>query len=454
MLRRSFPIFELNKMVQTIYLAKYEAHQLLGEGGMGRVFLGRSLADGKIVVIKVMHDEIAANPKSRQAFLREMELMMRFRHPYAVSLFDASFDKEKTPCIVMEFVPGETLDKSIETQKRLPPPRVGSLLAQLCQVMEAAHANGIIHRDLTPVNVLVMNPATPKEQVKVMDFGLAQMGNGPYISLEKLHGNRHHIGGGTPDYVSPEQVRGEEVDHRGDIYSLGVLLYKSLTGFLPFEKATTTPEILQAHQFLKPPPFSAYGISADLVPHPVEEVVQLCLAKYPNERPQSMLDLLARFEKALGSQLLFGDPIPATVYRPPSVRERIDPAAHVDQLEAWMPEPIAVVKLRGFAHDVGGVIVDSEPGLIRVRLRDPASIPVAGPKSLFAMLGLSKKNANDMLHVVLDLHMEKKTAQGRNLLFITASLRPLENPRRAFDPEWQNWCKNVCRDLKAYLISQ
>jgi eukaryotic-like serine/threonine-protein kinase len=223
---------------------------------------------------------------------------------------------------------------------------------------------------------------------------------------------------------------------------------------LPFEQATTTPEILQAHQFLKPPPFSAFGITSKLVPPAVEDVVQNCLCKYPNERPQSMLEVLARFEKGLGQKLLVGEPIPATIYRPPPVRERIDPQAHVDQLEAWMPEPIAVVKLRGFAHDVGGEIVDSEPGLIRVRLRDPASIPPAAPKTLFSVLGLGKKAEQPGLHVILDLHMEKKSAQGRNLLFITVSLRPEENVRRAFDPQWQNWCKNICRDLKAYLISR
>ena len=440
-------------MGQLIYLQRYQATKIIGEGGMGKVYLGRDLQDGKIVVIKVMHDEIATNPKTRQAFVREMELMKRFRHPYAVTLFDASFEGDTIPCIIMEFVPGDTLDSMIEKERRLKPEQVGNLLSQLCQAMDAAHNNGIIHRDLTPVNVMVMNPGNHNQTVKVMDFGLAQMGSGLYISLEKLLGDSKNIGGGTPDYVSPEQIRGEAIDHRADIYSLGVLLFKCLTGFLPFERFTETPDILTAHRDLAPPTFSEIGVSSHFVPKSVERVVQDCLSKYPNERPENMIEVLRAYERALNKQFLVGEPVPATIFRPPPIRQRVSPDTFVDEMEAWMPEPIAIVKLRGFAHDLGGDIISSEPGLIRVRLADPFCVPVSSGKSLFSMFKRNKKSDDAGNFAILDLHLELKSTNGQKKIFITATIKPESDPRKAFDPEWQEWCRNISRDLKAYLIS-
>jgi len=169
------------------FLGKYKAVRLLGEGGMGKVFLGRKLGSVKQVVIKVMHSHIAANPTFRQNFQREMAVMTRFHHPHAVSLFDAS-PEDASPFIVMEYVPGVTLDALIQQHGRLAPIRVGRVLGQICLVLQAAHDAGIIHRDLTPVNVMVSNAGKPTENVKVMDFGLARMGDGPYIPLEKLTG--------------------------------------------------------------------------------------------------------------------------------------------------------------------------------------------------------------------------------------------------------------------------
>lgn len=436
-------------MAGAVFLRRYQALELLGEGGMGRVYLGQQLDNGRSVVIKVMHDHIAGNTLFRQAFQREMRLMMRFRHPYAVELYDASGDENSNPCIIMEYVAGFTLAALVEKHHRLPAPRIGQLLGHLCQVMQAAHDNGIIHRDLTPVNVMVLAPDSPQEKVKVMDFGLARMGAGPYIPLEKLTGDSQSIGGGTPDYVSPEQVRGEEVDHRADIYSLGVLLFKVLTGYLPFEQATTTPEILRCHREVTPPRFAALG--AHHVPAAIEEVVQSCLAKYPRERPQSALELAERYEKALGRKILPAKPIAARILPGQSAVERIDPRTVMDHLQAWMPEPIAIVKLRGFVHDIGGDIIESEPGLIRFRLRDPAS-PAETARGLFAMLGL-KKSAVATEYVLLELRLEKAQSNA-NQLNITVMMRPERQPARLNNPEWRQWCQLVCRELRGYLISR
>src|SRR5262245_25301235 len=163
-------------MVGRTFLNRYETVRLLGEGGMGRVYLARQndLA-GRQVVVKVMHDHIAADPKFSSRFQREIQAMARFQHPYAVNLYDASGDDQSEKCIVMEYVRGITLEHLLQDEGRLHPARVGRLLGQICEVLQAAHQLGIIHRDLKPSNLMVVDADTPYEKIKVMDFGLVKL---------------------------------------------------------------------------------------------------------------------------------------------------------------------------------------------------------------------------------------------------------------------------------------
>src|SRR5262249_24610266 len=159
------------------------------------------------------------------------------QHPNVVALIDSSFSDPQGPCIVMEYIPGITLATLLRKYLRMKAARVGPLLGQLCLALDAAHRAGIVHRDLTPANLMVVNPDTPKEQLKVMDFGLALMANALYIPKERLANPADFFSAsGTPDYICPEQVRGDEMDARGDLYSVGVILYELLTGRVPFTK--------------------------------------------------------------------------------------------------------------------------------------------------------------------------------------------------------------------------
>src|SRR3954453_8756980 len=272
-------------MVGRIFLGRYEAIRLLGEGGMGRVYLARQLDLGRQVVVKVMHDHVAVDPKFRERFARETLLMARFQHPYAVTLYDASLNDPQGPCIVMEYIRGITLDTLLQRNGRLNPFRVGRLLYQLCEVLQAAHAEGIIHRDLKPANLMVVDPDTPYELIKVMDFGLAKL-LGPEATVTVTN---HEFAVGTPGYMCPEQARGEEMDHRGDLYSVGVILFELLTGVLPFSGGSTM-DVLLAHATAEPPSFARLGVSG-LVPAPIERVVQRCLAKDPSQRPRHAREL-------------------------------------------------------------------------------------------------------------------------------------------------------------------
>ena len=194
---------------------------------MGRVYLARQLDLGRQVVVKVMHEHIAADPPFRERFQRETLLMARFQHPYAVALYDACLNDSQEACIIMEYIRGVGLDEILERNGRLTPERVGRLLGQLCEVLQAAHDAGIIHRDLKPSNLMVVDPDTPHEIIKVTDFGLAKLVD--RTALQKCTDSNSEFAIGTPGYMCPEQARGEEVDHRGDIYSVGVMLYELLS---------------------------------------------------------------------------------------------------------------------------------------------------------------------------------------------------------------------------------
>src|SRR5436309_8886314 len=274
-------------MASRIFLGRYEAIRLLGEGGMGRVYLARQLDLGRQVVVKVMHDHVAQDPLFCERFQRETLLMARFQHHYAVTLYDASLDDPQGPCIVMEYIRGVTLDTLLHRNGRLTPMRVGRLLGQLCEVLQAAHSEGIIHRDLKPANLMVVDPDTPYEIIKVMDFGLAKpIVADPSMPMLLTNGD---FTVGTPGYMCPEQARGEEMDHRGDLYSVGAILFELLAGRLPFSGGSTM-DVLLAHATEEPPRFADVG-AEDLVPPGIEEVVLGCLSKEAKNRPSSAREL-------------------------------------------------------------------------------------------------------------------------------------------------------------------
>ena len=442
-------------MVGRIFLGRYEAIRLLGEGGMGRVYLARQIDLGRQVVIKVMHDHIAADAKFRDRFQRETLLMARFQHPYAVTLYDASLNDPQGPCIVMEYIRGVSLDALLVKNGRLSPARVGRLLGQLCEVLQAAHSEGIIHRDLKPANLMVVDPETPYEKIKVMDFGLAKLVDPP--SIKRVTDTGLDFAVGTPSYICPEQVRGEEMDHRGDLYSVGVILYELLAGRLPFT-GPTTMDILLAHATESPPWFADIG-AANWVPRPIEDVVRGCLAKDAADRPQSARDLAERYETALaheevvqegsvaGTDISQPEPEPPADAIVPPVDEA-DPNAVVHHLEAWMPEKIAAYKLRGFVMDVGGEVVESVPGLIRVRLgrRGGAYPPLPGSGPL-SWLGLGRRSGI----VDLELRLQQPDPGHESKLHITVLLRPI-NGQQSDDPEWRARCDQIYCDLRAYLM--
>ena len=415
-------------MAGRTFLGRYETIKLLGEGGMGRVYLAKQTDLGRQVVVKVMHEHVASDIKFRERFQRETLLMARFQHPYVVTLYDASLDGDSHgPCIVMEYVRGISLDTLMHRNGRLTPARVGRLLMQLCEALFAAHQEGIVHRDLKPANLMVVDPDTPYEKIKVMDFGLAKLIDDTGGMGMMIHQTNTGVdfAVGTPGYISPEQVRGEELDYRCDLYSVGVMLYELLTGRLPFVREETM-DVLFAHATEPPPTFADVG-AGHWAPPEIEAVVMRCLAKLPADRPGSARELAELFTKALekatanaNAGVSDAPPAPTEEAAPEApITAVLAPAPPFDantivhQMEAWMPDIIATNKLRGFLQDINGDVLESVPGLIKMRI---------GGKS-YTWLGLSRKA--DI--VDLELRLERNNPAQQNHLHITVMMR---SPRR------------------------
>jgi serine/threonine-protein kinase len=446
-------------MIGRVVLDRYEVVESIGHGSMGQVWLANDRRQERQVVVKVMHERIAGQPKFRDLFQREMEFMARFKHPHAVEFIDATFDDPSGPCIVMEHVPGVGLDQILQQQLVLHPERVGTLLVQICQALNAAHQSGIIHRDLKPANVMVTHADHPDEFVKVMDLGLARLTAKPYIPLEKLQGSADEHAVGTPAYCCPEQLRGDQVDHRSDIYSLGIMLFEMLTGRMPFEREMTVDLL---HDQMHNPAPSFADVGAKHISAPVEAVVQMCLSKYPVERPQTAYDLAIRFHRSLGRT----SPLAERDFQPASVANleasgMLMPGRNADQivevLEAWMPEPIALVKLRGFVEDAGGRVIESRPGLIRVRFGEPPPEPTEKPKGMFAWLrrppSPDPKAPPPMDPVAVDLYMRKIDPRHPNQLTLAVVFRALAGPL-PLDSRWLERCDRLLGDLRGYLMAQ
>jgi serine/threonine-protein kinase len=419
-----------------LFLDRYEAMRRLGEGGMGSVYLARDLELREPAVIKVMHPHVADDPVFRARFAREMDLMARFRHPHAVTLFDASLDDG--PCIVMEYLPGVTLDRLLARNVRFSPSRLRRLLGQCGAVLQAAHDQGIIHRDLKPANLMVLDPDTPFEKLKVLDFGLAQLtedDSGPG------EGRRREYAVGTPGYMPPEQVSGERMDHRGDLYSLGVIVFQMLTGQLPFV-GETSMELLMAQATGTPPTFAELGM-ADQIPEGIEALLQRCLAADPAHRPDSAQELVDSYEAALAAGYQHKGPEPQAE----EDEEEVDhPDRLVDRLEAWMPEQIAVFKVRGYVQELGGQVIDSMPGLIRVRL---LLSPAKAPGGLRGWFRTPKP-----CPLEVELQLKTKDPSRPNLLQITARYHPAAPQPQDVPSDWKDQCSKFRKALRSYLMTK
>ncbi|WP_438030987.1 serine/threonine protein kinase [Sorangium sp. So ce233] len=263
-------------------IGEYLVRRLVGEGGMGKVYEGEERLSRRRVALKVLRPELARSEQGRRLFLNEMQILAHLEHPNIVRSL-ASIEASGELVMVLEYLDGQTLRSALGAAGRLPWPDAVRIAASVASALAAAHGQAppVIHRDLKPENIMVQKDGS----VKVMDFGIAKV-------VEAMNQtNTQSVG--TLQYMSPEQIDARSIDHRSDLYCLGLILYEALSGRPPFQSASPR-ELLNLQCTAEPPPLDD-DVRRGL-PRGVEQLLFQLLEKAPEDRPYLAQDIVDRLE--------------------------------------------------------------------------------------------------------------------------------------------------------------
>jgi serine/threonine protein kinase/CubicO group peptidase (beta-lactamase class C family) len=279
-------------------LGPYRVLKVLGAGGMGVVFQAEDIHLQRLVALKVMNPSLAASPAGRRRFLLEARATAAIEHDHIVTIHQVGEDRG-VPFFAMQFLRGESLDDRLKRVGHLPPDEVLRIGREVAEGLAAAHARGLIHRDIKPANVWL---EAGKDRVKILDFGLVRAAGG------EGHLTKPGTIVGTPEYIPPEQIRGDTVDHRGDLFSLGCMLYRMGTGRLPFT-GNDAVVILMAIATEEPPPPQTVNPEISL---PLSNLILRLLTKDPAGRPATAQALAQTLEAMASGQGQTVSSAPAT----------------------------------------------------------------------------------------------------------------------------------------------
>jgi serine/threonine-protein kinase len=272
---------------------RYLVEGVLGEGGMGVVYRARHTGIERKVALKVLRSEFANDREILERFVLEAKTASALGNPHIVDILDFGRLPDGSTYFAMEHLDGVSLTEAIN--QRLTPDRIAKIALQVCDGLAAAHEKNIVHRDLKPDNIFILQ-RSGADFVKLLDFGIAKVSTD---ATQKL--TRAGAVFGTPHYMSPEQAAGTTVDHRADIYALGVILYEMASGKLPFD-SDNFMGILTQHMYKAPIPIRALVNNSDCPPG-LEAIVQKCLEKLPGSRYQSVTELADDLRRLLAGQI-------------------------------------------------------------------------------------------------------------------------------------------------------
>jgi serine/threonine-protein kinase len=348
--------------IGTTFDHRYKIEKLLGEGGMGFVYLARHKVIDKKVAVKVLRSDMARDREILDRFLQEAKSASSIGNPHIVDISDFGDLPDGSTYFVMEYLEGQSLTQAMDATQRFEVERLCTIAMAICDGLEAAHQAGIVHRDLKPDNIFLVPRGGENDFVKILDFGIAKVSKQGNTKL-----TRAGAVFGTPHYMSPEQAAGAQVDHRTDIYSLGVILYEMTSGQLPFN-ADNFMGILTQHMYKAPVPIRALVPAPDCPPG-LEALILKCLSKKPESRYASMKELAAdlgrlkRGEVPLAVHEMMarsgGFNVPHDFFKPQ--QKAIMPATPLQQRRPW-PRYVWIAGALSAVGLVTAIIVKSATG--------------------------------------------------------------------------------------------
>jgi serine/threonine protein kinase len=305
---------------------QFRVLEKIGSGGMGAVYKAEQPEMRRFVAIKILHSRYLSRQDLVTRFKREARAMSHLSHPNTARVFLYGQLDDGSCYFVMEYLAGRNLAQTVRREGPMEPMRAINIMMQACGALEEAHRNGIVHRDLKPENIFLTTQGGIEDFPKVLDFGLAKVSE-RQMRPGSLILTQDGMVFGTPEFMSPEQARGETLDGRSDIYSLGVILYELLTGKLPFD-AKQPMEYIQKH--IKEKPMTLAERAPDRAfPPGLEAVLMRAIAKKPEERFASAAEFAGALKRVAGGQVMTGAmrAVPPSDHVTPSARRGADSQA-------------------------------------------------------------------------------------------------------------------------------
>ena len=381
-----------------VVAGRYRIERVLGEGGSGAVYLAEALVDRvgstdsgtaidsvavavhQRIALKVIHRHLVKDRQINRRFHREARILSRVRCQHLASLLDFGETEDGLLFMAQELVEGASLEERLQSGP-LTAERAVTIAAQVCAALEEAHAAGVVHRDLKPSNVVIEPERDGEARVRVLDFGMGKVIRGdPGESMNAL--TEQNMVFGTPEYMAPEQARGDQADERSDVYAVGVMLYEMLTGSVPFQ-SNTPIGMMTAHLMEEPEPPSSRAPQRSIAPA-LEAVVMHALAKAPGQRYPNAAALSMALRRALCR------PEDVTSAAPPDASEAVDFATRPTE------DALAVAALR-----------QTEPAAMAVPSLAPETLPSAQsettPGRLWLYVGLTAALVGVALGVIMSL---------------------------------------------------
>jgi eukaryotic-like serine/threonine-protein kinase len=312
---------------------RYEIQQRVGEGGMGVVYRARQISIDRVIALKMLNQQMAGDPQWVQRFYNEAKACSRLQHPNTIRMFDFGQTSDGRLFMTMEFLDGMSLREALQ-KGPLAPQRVVKILIQCCASLAEAHSIGIIHRDIKPDNVFLLNMAGSPDFVKLLDFSVAKLLEGDRMKTQA------GVVFGTPQYMSPEQGRGLPLDARSDLYALGILAFEMLNGNVPFHDDNPMT-VIQMHLHAGVPPMP------DSVPYSVQQIVRRALEKDAGRRYQSSGEMMAHCQQVFaevsqGGMSIGAGGMPRTMVAggPPQYQQQPQMQPQMQQPQMQQPMPM------------------------------------------------------------------------------------------------------------------